>query len=179
MEHSGVSRTQIAQACGITETQLATLMEKSEFQDELAKLAGEQFDKFDTLNQGWDMLENSAMLKVSNYLDKIGDSDPEFALKTAAFANKAKRRGRHENNPITVQPNNQAVIYVNAQFANKLQQNFTVTKRQNLELQKKDNNFLPPKNVQSLLTVKSEKDVQEMEKLEETLGDIGAFAPAI
>lgn len=149
MEYLGVSRSQIAKACGKTEAEIESLMEKSIFKQQLQIIAAEDFDKMDTLNGGWDMVENLAMGKVVDHLEKV--PDPDFALRAAAIANKAVRRGKHENQPIGMQANTQAVINVSLQFADKLQQNFQVEARDEKELMQKDDNFLPPKNVETLL----------------------------
>lgn len=176
MDHAGVSISQIAQACNIDDVKLVELMETPKYKEALASIAAETFDKMDVLNGGWDMVENLAMNKVVDHLQRA--PDPDYALKAAALANKAIRRGKHENNPIGLQPNNQAIINVSLQFADKLQQNFQINQTEVKELKKKDDNFLPPKSVSRLLGGGKTKQAKEMEELENELGDMRMFAPA-
>ena len=172
MEHAGVSHDQIAAACGIDLANLTTLMDKDKFKVVLAKIAGEAFDKFDTLNQGWDMVESTAINHVFDHLERA--PDPDFALKAAALANKAQRRGRHQNNPINVQPNSQAIIQVSVSFAEKLGHTFNVaTGVEKRELKKKDDNFLAPKEVHTLL-----QHVQPRNLETDIEAELGDFCPA-
>jgi hypothetical protein len=177
MKHAGVSHEQIAAACGMDIASLELMLEKEAVKTEIAKLAGNDFEKFDTLNQGWDMVESMSINKVAEHLQRA--PDPDFALKAAALANKAQRRGRHENNPVNVQPNNQAIIQVAINFADKLQTTFHVAKREVKTLQKKDDNFLPPRNVQTLLGTEINPIDNELETIAEDIGNMSAFAPAM
>lgn len=177
MDHAGVSQDQIATACNIDAVKLMELMETPKYKEALATIAAETFDKMDVLNGGWDMVENLAMNKVVDHLQKVPDAD--YALKAAALANKAVRRGKHENSPIGIQPNNQAIINVSLQFADKLQQNFQVQTKQVADLKKKDNNFLPPKSVQNLLgNSKYSQKEDEQQQIADELGEMGLLMPA-
>ena len=150
MEFAGVPADQIATAFNIDLAKLTKLQESPKYKEELAAITAAAIDKVDIFNDGWDMVENLAMNKVVDHLQKA--PDPDYALKAAALANKAQRRGeKHMNTPIGMQPNAQAVINVNLQFADKLQQAFVVEQRPVKELVKKDDNFLPPKAVNQLL----------------------------
>lgn len=177
MAHMGVSHVQIAAACGMDVASLEIMLEKEQVKNAIAKLAGDDFDKFDTLNTGWDMVENLAMNKVAEHLARAPDAD--YALKAAALANRAQRRGRHENNPVAMQVNNQAIIQVAIGFADKLGQTFQVQKREVKMLKKKDDNFLPPKNVQELLGTVINPIDKDLEKIGNSIADMGAFAPAV
>lgn len=149
MKSQGIADDQIANACGIELDVLLKIYEKQAFKDQLAKLSSEAFDKHTTLNEGWDIVENLGMNKVIEHLQKM--PDPEFALRAAAMANKAQRRGRHNNNPINAIPNGQVTIHLQANFADKMASNFSISERKPEEVKQKDNNFLPPKSVQQLL----------------------------
>ena len=149
MKSQGISDDQIANACGIDVGVLASVYEKQAFKDELARLSSESFDKYNTLNEGWDMIENLAMNKVIEHVQKM--PDPEFALRAAAFANKAQRRGKANNTPISAVPNGQVTIHLHQNFADKLQTNFKVAERKPEEVEQKANDFLAPKKVQTLL----------------------------
>jgi len=177
MAHMGVSHVQIAAACGLDVASLEIMLEKEVVKTAIAKLAGDDFEKFDTLNQGWDMVENMAINKVAEHLQRV--PDPDYALKAAALANRSQRRGRHENNPVAVQPNNQAIIQVAIGFADKLQTTFQVQKREVKMLKKKDDNFLPPKNVQDLLGTVINPIDKDLQDIGDSIADMGAFAPAV
>lgn len=173
MDFAGVPERQIAAACNIPIAKLIQLQETEKYKSTLATIASESFEKADVLNGGWDMVENLAMNKVVDHLQKL--PDPDYVLKAAAFANKAVRRGRHNNEPIAVQPGQQAVINVSLSFADKLQQAFTINPREPKELKKKDDNFLPPKAVNELLTPKV-KQVQS--EIAEDIGNLNLLVPA-
>ena len=176
MAHMGVSHKQIAAACGLDIASLEIMLDKEVVKTAIAKLAGDDFDKFETLNQGWDMAENLAINKVVEHLQHV--PDPDYALKAASLANRATRHGRHQNNPINVQPNNQAIIQVAIGFADKLQTTFQVHKREVSELKKKDDNFLPPKNVQDLLGTAINPIDKDLQEIGESIAEMGMFAPA-
>lgn len=173
MDFAGVSERQIAAACNIPVATVMTIQETPKYKVLLAEIASESFDKIDVLNGGWDMVENMAMNKVVEHLGKV--VDPDYALKAAAYANKAVRRGRHSNEPISVLPGQQAVINVSLAFADKLQQVFTISPREATELKKKDDNFLPAKAVNTLLT---KKVGQVQDEIAVEIGDLNMLAPA-
>lgn len=173
MDFAGVSENQIAAACNISVGKLSELQETEKYKISLANIASESFEKADVLNGGWDMVENLAMNKVVDHLQRL--PDPDYALKAAALANKAVRRGQHGNNPIAVQPGQQAIINVSLSFADKLQQAFVINPQAPKQLKKKDNNFLPPKAVNALLTKKVERVQNEIAK---DIGDMNLLASA-
>lgn len=172
MKNAGMPDSQIATACGVSIDVLEKVYEKDSYKTEIAKIAEESFDKFNTLNEGWDMIENNAMNKVAEHLNKM--PDPEFALRAAVMANKAQRRGRHTNTPIAAIPNSQVTIQLTANFADRMQTNFAVEQRKPEAIQQKDNNFLAPKKVQALLgkVVKPNLEV-------ELASEFGDFQPVM
>ena len=172
MKNAGMSDDQIATACQVSSEVLQKIYERDAYKEELAKLVENEFDKFNTLNEGWDMVENLAMNKVIEHVQKM--PDPDFALRAAVMANKAQRRGRHNNTPINAIPNGQVTIHLTANFADRMQQDFNISERKPEAIEKKDNNFLAPKSVQSLLgkVIKPSLDKQ----LESEFGD---FTPAM
>lgn len=178
MKYAGVSHDQIATACGIDVAMVEDLLEKKEVQDRIAELSADAFDKFETVNDAWDMVEMTAVSEVYKELD--ARPDPEFALKAATLANKAQRHNRNDSrhNHVAMQPNQQAVIQVAIGFAQSLQQNFQVQTRDVSELKKKDDNFLPPKKVQELLSATVDPEDEEMEKLAREMNQLSMFAPA-
>lgn len=178
MKHAGVSHDQIATACGIEVALVEKLLEKKEVQERLAELSADAFDKFETVNDAWDMVEMQAVNKVYEELESR--PDPDFALKAATLANKAQRHNRNDSrhNHVAMQPNQQAIIQVAIGFAEKLQQNFQVQTRDVQTLKKKDDNFLPPKRVQELLSATINPEDEELEKIARDMNQLNAFAPA-
>ena len=173
MDFAGVPERQIIAACNISSAKLSELQETEKYKISLAEVASDSFDKLDVLNGGWDMVENLAMNKVVTHLQHA--PDPDFALKAAAFANKAVRRGQRNNDPIAVQPGQQAIINVSLSFADKLQQAFTINPHATKELKKKDDNFLPPKAVNELLM---NKTTQIQNEISEDIGDLNMMVSA-
>lgn len=172
MDFAGVPEKQIAAACNITIAKLIELQKTEKYKSELADIGLASFEKVDVLNGGWDMVENLAMNKVVAHLQN--GVDPDFALKAATLANRAVRRGRNTNAPITVQPGQQAVINVSLSFAEKLQQAFIVNPQVAKELKKKDDNFLPPKAVNELLMTKVN---QVQDEIADDIGDMDLLTP--
>ena len=167
MKNAGMPDDQIATACSISLEVLEKVYAKEEYKAEIARITEESFDKYNTLNEGWDVVENLAMNRVIEVLDKM--PDPEFALRAAAVANKAQRRGRHNNSPIAAIPNSQVTIQLTANFADRMQQDFTIQERKPEAIEQKENNFLAPKKVQALLgkVIKPNLEIQ----LESEFGD--------
>lgn len=177
MDHAGVSVSEIATACNLPVDKLIQIQDTEKYKSALADIAAEAFDKTDVLNGGWDMVENLAMNKVVEHLQRA--PDPDYALRAAALANKAVRRGKHVNAPIGQQPNEQAIINVSVSFAETLQDNFVIEQKPVADLQKKDNNFLAPKKVAQLLgNSKYTKEVDEQQQIADELGDMGDLVPA-
>lgn len=175
MDHAGVSADQIATAVNLPVGKIVEIQETEKYKAALAEIAQEAFDRVDVANQGWDMVENLAMNKVVEHLQRA--PDPDYALKAAALANKAVRRGKHTNDTIGVLPNQQAIINVSLNFADKLQRDFAITpKAKNELIPKKDDNFLPPRQVTELLTQNAPKTIEQT--IEDDIGDIGSLIPA-
>lgn len=114
-----ISNTQIAAAVGLDEPQLDLVLASAAYKTTFSTLQLEKYEAHDTLNTGWDAIEEEAAGTVLAYLRER--PDPEYALKAAAMANKAQRRGGHANVPIMGGVTAAAVINLNAVFVNKLQ----------------------------------------------------------
>lgn len=115
-----VRGTQIAHACGISEGRVSQIQSEDDFKIQLSELQSENLEQMDMINRGWDAIEETAMGTVLETLEKI--PDPDFALRAAAMANKAQRRGGIGNQPINGGATAGAVITLNAVFIEKLLQ---------------------------------------------------------
>ncbi|PNX50666.1 MAG: hypothetical protein BV456_05945 [Thermoplasmata archaeon M8B2D] len=162
MELHGVPRKQTAMAMGLSEGRISQIMETAEYASAAEIIAAENFDKNEMINKGWDGIEALGIRKVVEVLQN--DPDPDFALRAATLANKASRRGGFSQNPISQNVGVRAIINLNANFVEKLQQNFEITKdRTSILVEKqKDSNFLGAKAVQELLQIKSKKEDQDL-----------------
>lgn len=151
LEMKKVSSDDICRVTNLTTEQLEKIRCTEQFKDGVAIAGEEQINKYDTLNDGWDMIENKGMNAVLTELEKQFP-DPDFAMKAARMANQATRRGMHTNSPINPIPNAQVIIHLNGDFSQKLQQSFNVQPRiDSATIAKKDDNFLPPSTVGKLL----------------------------
>jgi hypothetical protein len=86
---------QIARALGLNEKRLQQIRELPDYQAVVERLQIEALEQAQTLNQGWDAVEDEALGTVLETLR--ANPDPEFALRAAAMANKAVRRGNRGN----------------------------------------------------------------------------------
>lgn len=114
-----VPEHQIAAAVGLDEEKLAVILASEKYKAKFSELQLGKYDRHETLNEGWDTVEDDALATVLTYLKTT--NDPEYALKAAAMANKAQRRGAHANVPINGGVQAAAVIQLNAVFVKKLQ----------------------------------------------------------
>lgn len=161
-----VPHAQIAAVTGLSEAEIGELVNNDSIKTLIQENALASYNKYETLNEGWDMMENLGMNGVLAHLQM--NPDPDFALKAATLANKAQRRGQHKpGNVIPGQAGVRAVINLSANFINQLQQNLTITQTKPIQLVKKDSNFLAPKAVASLL-----KPLEEEEQSTEVFDDL-------
>lgn len=151
-----VPQKTIAAATGLSEGRISQIIATEEYKAIAEKIAVEQFEEQELLNQGWDGVEQKSVATILNYLNATEDQD--YALKAAAIANKATRRGSYRNNAIAAQNAGvRAVINLNPTFVSRLQTDFEIgaQKIEKLTEQKKDHDFLPAGEVQTLLNIKN------------------------
>lgn len=144
-----VPQRQIANATGLSDARISEIIATEEFKAILQEKALENFEKHQTLNDGWDIAENLALNNVLAALEHA--PDPDYSLKVAAMANKANRRGRFNQSAIPGQAGVRAVINLNAAFVNKLQQNFSISQLDHTQIKQKDADFLSPESVETML----------------------------
>lgn len=115
-----VPAVQIARAMGLTEARISQITNSDEYKITLAEVSTQFFEQNQTLNDGWDTIEaNSLNILMTNLKWR---NDPEFALRVAAVANKANRRGSVSNRMIDGQMGARAVFHLTANFIDRLQQ---------------------------------------------------------
>jgi len=150
-----VPNGQIAMSCGVSDGRISQIVATEEFKAVLEAQASEHFAEQQLMNEGWDAVEALAIGHVVEAMN--ANPDEEFALKVAAVANKATRRGAINHNPIGAgQAGVRTVIQLNANFVENLQQNFEVkdertARRQDMHDNRKQVDMLGVSAVEKLL----------------------------
>ncbi len=115
-----IPAVQISRAMGLSEARISQIINSDEYKIVLAEVSTEFFEQNQTLNDGWDTIEAKSLDILMTNLE--WRNDPEFALKAAAMANRANRRGSISNRMIDGQMGARAVFHLTANFINKLNQ---------------------------------------------------------
>lgn len=116
---AGVPETQVADAVGLSPGRITQIKEEEEFQAYMSKAASAKAQMNTDLNDGWDGIERSALKILSDNM-RI-NRNPEFALRVAAVANRATRRGPQGNQTLNAPTQGQVIVNLNAAFVNQLQ----------------------------------------------------------
>ena len=143
-----VPNEQIARATGLNTDQLAKVMALPEYTAAVETLSAEQLEQHDTLNRGWDAVEDQAVAVVLQTLQ--ANPDPDYALRAATMANKAVRRGAGSN---PLQGNTSAVAHISlpVMFVQHLQQLAIGTVNVNLATESKRVDTLGAGDVERML----------------------------
>lgn len=154
----GIKDADIGIVFQVTDSRISQIKAMDAYKEMEAKIAAQLYTQNEEINRGWDGVENKAVASVLAHLNV--NPEPDFALRAAAVANRAIRRGgnsHHTNMPINPQSAGaRAIVHLNPVFVQKVQNNFQITKSDNkAEIQQKDSNFLPAKQVQDLLSLDS------------------------
>lgn len=157
-----VPEVQIAKALGLSD--IADIIVSEEYKSILSDISTEYFEQNQQLNDGWNSVEALALGIVVTNLS--WSKDPDFALRAASMANKARRRGDVTQQPINGQAGARAVINLTANFIQKLQQ-FGMEKTDtaaagemktvNSEPAHKDADYMVPEKVEKLFVVNKPK----------------------
>ncbi len=180
LAHSGASVQAIASVFNLDESVILAVKEQAEYKIELSRIQENSFDKAQTLDGGWDRVEEQGMLQVLDHLEKV--PDPDFALKAIALANKAIRRNGNQanrlNTPIEVNNNLQAVILVQPQFAKAMKEGYLIDDVKQPTFVKKITNAMNPSAVKNLLG-RNLNDKMQTGEVNEILSDLDNIAEAI
>ena len=112
-ESFGYSNTQVANAMGLSPALITEIQSHPDYVAILAEKSGDRMERAKTLADSWDMVEALSLQTVAQTLHS--NPDPDYALKAAALANKASRRGPNGNVPIVGGSAN-GVIKLNVNF---------------------------------------------------------------
>lgn len=162
-----VPHKQIAAACGLSESRISQLVATEDVQRKVQELLAERIDQIDTLNSGWDAVEEEALGTVLQSLR--ANPDPDFALRAASLANRATRRGGYGQQPIAGHSTASATINLKAVFVEKLQQ-MNVERQEivrrhsdcNGADHRKKVNALPIAQTEALLQPKTQRDIADI-----------------
>lgn len=148
-----VSQTDIAAACNLSSGRISQILGEDEFKNVYAQIVTNDVEKAQTLNEGWDALEEQAIGGLLQTLQF--NKNPDLLLRVAAVANKAQRRGT--NNRIPVDPasiGTKVVINLQQNFVNKLEQNVQagIISSAPKQLEHKQLNMMAPGSVEKLLS---------------------------
>lgn len=157
-----VPAVQIARAMGLSEARISQITNSDEYKITLAEISTEFFEQNQTLNDGWDSIEAMSLNTLMTNLN--WSKDPDFALRVAAVANKANRRGSISNRMIDGQTGARAIFHLTANFISKLDrlQQINVTSSANGEDKnnipsQKESDYMVPEQVEKLF-MSSEKE---------------------
>ena len=160
--HFGAAVDEIAAVVNCEVSEVQKLANSELVQNRIAELKLNTFESMQTQDDGWDAVENHAVAQILEKLQTV--PDPDFALKAAAVANKAQRRGgmmKHQNQPITIPVNMQAVINLHPRFVQQVQNGKELGQQVKETLAQKTVNVLESSRVQQLLQKDSDANVLE------------------
>lgn len=167
MDALEVPHTQIATAIGLSPERVSQLLQAPEVIEIKMTLVAERLEKFSTLNDAWDMVEEQSVGHVLLALQAMElNPDPDFALKVAAMANKAQRRGTVHNRPIEGQAGARAVVHLHQHFVEQLENNHAVQMAPvNRPVTQKEESVLTPGDVQRLLASPGKQLTDELKNI--------------
>lgn len=157
-----IPQAQIARAMGLSEARISQIVNSDEYKEKLAGISTEYFEQNQTLNDGWNTLEASALDVLLTNIS--WNKDPDFALKAATMANKANRRGDMSNRTIDGQTGARAVFHLTANFIERLQQMNVVKVEGNgaengeKKISQKLSDYMSPEKVERLFVVQDKKE---------------------
>ena len=134
----GVDDQEIAEVYNVPKEAVQEIQHSDEYKEAIA----EQIQQGQTLNRGWDAIETLGIGQTIEYL-KMGN-DPLFALNAAKAANGMKRRnGTGEQINVERGENGipRVVIQLNAEYAERLQNNFVIESEKQTRPKKIENSL--------------------------------------
>ena len=155
-----VPLSQIAIATGLTVENVGEIVAMPEVRQQASAFASDQMERFHTLNDGWDTLEELAVGRMLIHMN--ASPDPEFAAKVAQMANRAERRGVRHNRTIEGQVGVPAVVHLNQTFVTKMEAagNAVNMQPQERAIEQKKTDVMNPQQVENLLTKGTKAAVQ-------------------
>lgn len=118
---ANISQTKIADIMQVSEAAISQIVASEDYKNIHSEKLAERIEQSQALDDNWDTVESRAIGVVADTLRwKV---DPDFALRAAAVANKAARRGNagNVNNPLPAQMGQRVVVNLSQVFIDKLQ----------------------------------------------------------
>lgn len=149
-----VPASEIQEAFGLTGAQYDAVINSAEFR-EILLLETNKLISDVSLDQAWDNLEKEALKKVQTTMDF--SMDPEYALKAAMLANRAKRKlATDAQKPLPITEQRVQIILSNSLVAN-MQIAPLPAMDQSMALEHKEIDVATPTDVERYLYLKEEK----------------------
>lgn len=164
------SQAEIARATSLTDGRISQIVNDAIFQEHFKEQAAELTEQQELINQGWDAVEEKAIAGVLAVLQ--WNKDPDYALRAAAVANKAQRRGSDARQPLGVaNAGPQVIVNMPIAFLEKTSE-LQVTPSSDQDLPpKKQVSALRPSQVETMLGGSETGPVIEQEPEEVTADD--------
>lgn len=151
----GVPATQVASACGVTESAISQLLGEEEVRNEIADLRFQNLQKFNVRDSAYDSIEDKLLQKLDASIGMM--FKPMEILKSIQVVNAAKRRGASAPDHVT---NQQTVV--NVILPTHIAQKFTVNAQ----------NQVTNAGGQDLLTIQSGTLLQQVKGEQDELSKI-------
>ena len=122
LQIANISQTKIAEIMQVSEAAISQIVASTNYKNIHSEKLAERYEQTRELDCNWDTVELAAIKTVAETLK--WKADPDFALRAAAVANKAARRGNlhNGNNPLPAQMGQRVIVNLSQVFVNKLQE---------------------------------------------------------
>lgn len=147
-ETLGVSEDETLRVLGMELEEFNKIKQDENYKVIYAELIEKKLEEIDILNRGWDAVEEMALERVMTKLS-VG-SDPDYALKAAALANRATRKQTSNKTIDGSFDERRANISLTSKFVLKLEK-VGIDERVIDHEPKKNQDFAPPEKVETLL----------------------------
>lgn len=156
-----VPTNEIAEVFGWPEARVLEILEHADFQNLYQNYAKNEISRQRGLASSWDKVEERALKIVSDTLTSV--FDPEFALRAAAVANRASRKGlTNTAEPLDIKGGARTSITLNINYTKQIGNNGNGNENEKvLEIEHHDINSDPDKNT----------DVMPLNKLKDFMND--------
>lgn len=114
----GVPAVQIAEAVNLSEGRISQLKTEDHFKQMLAEANDDFLQAQLDINDSWNKMEMKALGIVNSYLE--WSKDPDFAMRAATMANRAERRGKNTNVPLSASNGKRVGITISSRLATRL-----------------------------------------------------------
>lgn len=120
MQLAGMPVDAIAKVMCVTAPAISQITSRKDYKDVQLQIFESNFQKQREIDEGWDSLEHKAITGIQANMK--WNADPEFALRVAAVANKAQRRGsaNYGNEPLNANVGQRVNISLSKIYVNQI-----------------------------------------------------------